>query len=58
MSDDKSKDIPKTEEVSKETEAPVSAICENATANAEAQVSEDSEIKPVEGFFFTSQRWH
>jgi hypothetical protein len=39
-------------------EAPVSAICEGASANAQAQVDDDSEIKPVEGFFLTSQRWH
>ncbi|MDR0499840.1 MAG: hypothetical protein LBG97_01145 [Coriobacteriales bacterium] len=38
--------------------APVSSICEDASANAVAQINDDSEIKPVEGFFLTSQRWH
>jgi hypothetical protein len=36
----------------------VSAICEGASANAAAQIDDDSEIQPVEGFFLTSQRWH
>jgi hypothetical protein len=39
-------------------QAPVSAICEGASAHAAAQIDDDSEIKPVEGFFLTSQRWH
>lgn len=38
--------------------APVSEICGNAEENAAALVDDDSEIKPVEGFFLTSQRWH
>lgn len=41
-----------------EVEAPVSAICGSAEENAAALVDDDSEIKPVEGFFLTSQRWH
>jgi hypothetical protein len=41
-----------------EVEAPIEAICEGASANAAAQIDDDSEIKPVEGFFLTSQRWH
>lgn len=45
-----------TEEV--EVEAPVSAICNNAEELAADLVDDDSEIKPVEGFFLTSQRWH
>ncbi|MDR3136470.1 MAG: hypothetical protein LBU07_03495 [Coriobacteriales bacterium] len=42
----------------KDIKAPVSAICDNAQANAAALADEDDEIKPVEGFFLTSQRWH
>jgi len=57
MSDDKDKEVQKTDDESKEIEAPISAICEGASANAAAQVDDDSEIKPVEGFFLTSQRW-
>lgn len=38
--------------------APVSEICGNAQENAAAAVDDDSEVKPVEGFFLTSQRWH
>ena len=41
-----------------DAKAPVSAICDNAQANAAALADEDAEIKPVEGFFLTSQRWH
>lgn len=51
----------KTAEEAKETEekkAPVSEICGNAQENAAALIDDDSEIKPVEGFFLTSQRWH
>ena len=51
----------KTAEEPKETEetkAPVSEICGNAQENAAALIDDDSEIKPVEGFFLTSQRWH
>lgn len=39
-----------------EIEAPVSAICNNAEELAADLVDDDSEIKPVEGFFLTSQR--
>jgi hypothetical protein len=42
----------------KDVKAPVSAICDNAQANAAALADDESEIKPVEGFFLTSQRWH
>jgi len=42
----------------KEVKAPVSAICDDAQKNAAAQVEDGSEIKPVKGFFLTSQRWH
>lgn len=45
-------------ETGDETKAPVSEICGNAEENAAALVDDDSEIKPVEGFFLTSQRWH
>lgn len=41
-----------------ETKAPVSEICGNAQEQAATLVDDDSEIKPVEGFFLTSQRWH
>lgn len=41
-----------------EIEAPVSAIRNNAEELAADLVDDDSEIKPVEGFFLTSQRWH
>lgn len=50
-------EIEETVEVS-ETEAPVSAICNNAEEAAAELVDDDSDIKPVEGFFLTSQRWH
>jgi hypothetical protein len=56
--DDKKDEVKKTEDEKQETVAPVSAICDDASANAAAQVDDDSEIKPVEGFFLTSQRWH
>jgi hypothetical protein len=60
MLDDKKKEIEDTteEKATDEIKAPVSAICDNAQANAAAQIDDDSEIKPVEGFFLTSQRWH
>ena len=47
-----------TQPEGKEVKAPVSAICDNAQANAASLADEDGEIKPVEGFFLTSQRWH
>jgi hypothetical protein len=62
MCDNKKDEVKKTEsEVGNEKQeavAPVSAICDGASANAAAQVDDESEIKPVEGFFLTSQRWH
>jgi hypothetical protein len=48
----------KPAEQADEIKAPVSEICGSAQANAANQVDDDSEIKPVEGFFLTSQRWH
>ncbi|MGV8084227.1 MAG: hypothetical protein AB2L09_11435 [Coriobacteriia bacterium] len=49
----------KAEETEKEeVKAPVSEICGKAQANAAAAVGDDSEVKPVQGFFLTSQRWH
>jgi hypothetical protein len=39
-------------------QAPVSSICDDAQKNAASKVKDDSEIKPVKGFFLTSQRWH
>lgn len=56
MDDDKKVVAKKEEE--KAIEAPISEICGEASANAAAEVDDESEIKPVEGFFFTSQRWH
>jgi hypothetical protein len=50
--------VEKAEDGKQETVAPVSAICDDASANAAAQIDDESEIKPVEGFFLTSQRWH
>jgi len=57
MTDDK-KDTVKKDDQEKEQVAPVDAITASAEKNAAAQVGEDSEVKPVEGFFLTSQRWH
>lgn len=47
-----------TPEQADETKAPVSEICGNAQDNAAKLVDDDSDVKPVEGFFLTSQRWH
>jgi hypothetical protein len=64
MCDDKNDEVKKAENreaedgKGQEPTAPVNAICDGASANAAAQVDDDSEIKPVEGFFLTSQRWH
>lgn len=58
MFDDEKDAINTTEDEKKCVEAPVEAICEGASANAAAQIDDDSDIKPVEGFFLTSQRWH
>ena len=58
MEDAKKKATEQPAEESEETKAPVSEICGNAEENAAALVDDDSEIKPVEGFFLTSQRWH
>ena len=41
-----------------EVKAPISEICDNSEELAASLVDDDSEIEPVEGFFFTSQRWH
>jgi hypothetical protein len=57
MTDDK-KDIAKKDDEEKEPVAPVDTITANAEKNAATQVDDDSEVKPVEGFFLTSQRWH
>jgi hypothetical protein len=57
MTDDK-KDTVKKDDQEKEQVAPVDVITASAEKNAAAQVGEDSEVKPVEGFFLTSQRWH
>lgn len=55
MADDKKK---AEEEKKDETVAPISEICANSEDLAAELVDDDSEIKPTEGFFFTSQRWH
>ena len=55
---DEEKEVQAATDEATDVEAPVSAICEGASANAAAQIEDDSEIKPVEGFFLTSQRWH
>lgn len=57
MVDDEKKNAEQAEGT-EEAKAPVSEICGNAEENAAALVDDDSEIKPVEGFFLTSQRWH
>lgn len=54
--EDMDKKVP--EEAQEEVKAPVSEICGNAEELAASLVDDDSEIKPVEGFFLTSQRWH
>ncbi len=46
------------EETAEETKAPVNEICENAEEMAASLADDDSDVKPVEGFFLTSQRWH
>lgn len=46
------------QEQAEETKAPVSEICGNAEEQAAALVDDDSDIKPTQGFFLTSQRWH
>lgn len=46
------------QEQAEEAKAPVSEICGNAEEQAAALVDDDSDIKPTQGFFLTSQRWH
>lgn len=41
-----------------EAVAPVSEICGNAEERAAELAADGKEVKPVEGFFLTSQRWH
>ena len=48
----------KEDAMADEIKAPVSEICGNAEELAASLVDDDSEVKPVEGFFLTSQRWH
>lgn len=48
----------KETEKTPEAKAPVSEICGSAEQRAAELADEDSEVKPVEGFFLTSQRWH
>ena len=57
MADEKKPVQDETAEKNK-AKAPVSEICGNAEEGAAALVDDDSEIRPVEGFFLTSQRWH
>lgn len=56
MDDEKKKTEEKTED--EKIRKPVDEICGNAEENAASLVEDDSEVKPVEGFFLTSQRWH
>lgn len=56
MADEKKPVQDETAEKNKEAKAPVSEICGNAEEGAAALVDDDSEIRPVEGFFLTSQR--
>ena len=58
MADEKKPVQDETTEKSKEAKAPGNEICGNAEEGAAALVDDDSEIRPVEGFFLTSQRWH
>lgn len=58
MADEKKPVQDESAEKNKEAKAPVSEICGNAEEGAAALVDDDSEIRPVEGFFLTSQRWH
>lgn len=58
MAEEKRKAPEKDGNDSKRDEAPVKTICGNAEENAAALVDEGSEVKPVEGYFLTSQRWH
>lgn len=56
MSDDKEK---VAQEEQEETKAPISEICaQSENLAAEQLEGDDSEVEPVSGFFFTSQRWH
>lgn len=58
MVDEKNTPERSIEAAEEEIKAPVSEICGNAEELAASLVEDDSEIKPVEGFFLTSQRWH
>ena len=55
MADEKKPVQDETAEKNKEAKAPVSEICGNAEEGAAALVDDDSEIRPVEGFFLTSR---
>ena len=56
MNDEKK--APEKTNEGEDMESSVSEICGNAEELAASLVDDDSEIKPVEGFFLTSQRWH
>ena len=56
MNDEKK--APEKTNEGEDMKAPVSEICGNAEELAASLVDDDSDIKPVEGFFLTSQRWH
>ncbi len=58
MTEDEKKTLEKDGNKTEKDKAPVKAICGNAEENAAALVDDDSEVKPVEGYFLTSQRWH
>jgi hypothetical protein len=46
-------------EEKEEIKAPISEICAKYEDLAAEQLEgDDSDVEPVSGFFFTSQRWH
>jgi hypothetical protein len=51
--------VAQPEETTEETKAPISEICAKSEDLAAEQLKDDkSDVEPVSGFFFTSQRWH
>lgn len=57
MADEKK--VAQPQEKQEETKAPISEICANSENLAAEQLKDDkSDVEPVSGFFFTSQRWH
>ena len=59
MSDEKEMAAQPEEEKKEEAKAPISEICAKSEDLAAEQLEgDDSDVEPVSGFFFTSQRWH